>query len=80
VNLSIFLVAQDDRFFHNLDECAPKSLTVLGDARLLLARDLEKRFDVLVIDAFSSDAIPVHLITREAVDLYFRRLNEGGLL
>jgi len=56
--LSILLVAQDDRYLHYLDECALNSKTVLGGARLSLARDLEQGFDVLVIDAFSSDAIP----------------------
>ncbi len=57
---------------------------VLGDARLSLERELKahtpQRFDVLAIDAFSSDAIPVHLITREAVRLYMQHLAPGGIL
>ena len=80
IDASILTIARDDRYFHYLDECAPNSQTVLGDARLSLARDLDQRFDILVIDAFSSDSIPVHLITLEAIDLYFRRLNDEGLL
>jgi SAM-dependent methyltransferase len=52
----------------------------MGDARLSLAADDSERFDVLVIDAFSGDAIPIHLLTREAVALYFRRLKPNGIL
>jgi hypothetical protein len=57
---------------------------VIGDARLSLERELERgkpqRYDVLVIDAFSSDSIPVHLITREAVELFFEHLAPDGIL
>jgi len=53
---------------------------VLGDARLSLERDNEQRFDVLVLDAFSGDAIPVHLLTREAFDIYLQRLKPGGVI
>jgi SAM-dependent methyltransferase len=53
---------------------------VLGDGRLSLEREPAQAFDVLVIDAFSSDSIPVHLLTREAFAQYFRHLNEDGVL
>jgi SAM-dependent methyltransferase len=53
---------------------------VLGDARLSLEREPSQQFDLLVIDAFSSDSIPVHLLTREAFDLYARHLKPGGTL
>lgn len=52
----------------------------MGDARLSLMADDSEHFDVLVIDAFSGDAIPVHLLTREALALYLRRLNPDGIL
>jgi spermidine synthase len=52
----------------------------LGDARLSLERELAQNFDVLAVDAFSSDAIPVHLLTREAFALYFRHLKTSGVL
>jgi len=52
----------------------------MGDARLSLEADDAEHFDVLVIDAFSGDAIPVHLLTREAVALYLRRLKPDGIL
>jgi hypothetical protein len=52
----------------------------MGDARLSLAREENQSFDVLVVDAFSGDAIPVHLLTVEAFDLYFRHLKPEGVL
>ena len=51
---------------------------MLGDARLSLEREEPQQFDVLVVDAFSSDAIPVHLITNEAMAVYLRHLKPGG--
>lgn len=80
IDPSILAVALDNRYFHYLDECAPDSQTILGDARLSLSQAPDKQYDLLVIDAFSSDSIPVHLITREAMDLYFRKLENQGLI
>jgi SAM-dependent methyltransferase len=54
--------------------------TVLGDARLGLEREPPQQYDVLVIDAFSSDSIPVHLITREALAVYLRHMKPGGVV
>jgi spermidine synthase len=73
-------IARDPRLFTFLADCAPNADVVLGDARLSLARDSSERYGLLAVDAFSSDAIPVHLITREALDLYLDRLAEGGVL
>ena len=53
---------------------------IVGDARTSLAREEPQHFDVLVVDAFSGDAIPIHLLTREALDLYRRHLAPGGIL
>ena len=53
---------------------------VLGDARLSLEREPSQQFDVLAVDAFSGDAIPVHLLTREAYKLYWRHLKPDGVL
>ena len=50
---------------------------MLGDARVTLARS-PNRYDVLIVDVFSSDSVPAHLLTREALALYFARLNPGG--
>lgn len=70
--------------FSYLEHAAGTVEHVLGDARLSMERELgterQGRFDVLVLDAFSSDAIPVHLLTREALQLYLAQLKAGGLL
>jgi spermidine synthase len=75
-------VARDPRLFTYLDDCQKRGVElhmVLGDARLELARTPE-RYGLLVIDAFSSDAIPVHLLTREALELYREHLRPDGVL
>jgi hypothetical protein len=66
--------------FSFLEDCPATVEVVLGDARLSLEREPGQQFDVLVVDAFSSDSIPVHLLTREAFEIYFRHLKDTGLL
>ena len=53
---------------------------VLGDGRLSLEREPDQEFDVLLMDAFSGDSIPLHLLTREAMAIYMRHLKPGGVL
>jgi hypothetical protein len=65
--------------FHYLG-CARDASVALGDARLTLEREPPNNFDILAVDAFSSDAIPVHLLTREAFDLYWKHIRPGGIL
>lgn len=69
-----------DRTFTYLPDCAPGSPVHIGDARLELAKAPAGSFDILVIDAFSSDAIPLHLLTREALDIYRRALAPDGII
>jgi hypothetical protein len=69
-----------DGTFTYLRDCAPDARIVLGDARITLGEQEPGSFDVLVIDAFSSDAIPLHLITREAVEVYLRALSRDGVV
>ena len=78
--LGVEAIARNPQFFTYLHECRGRCRVVLGDARLSLARDGKERFDFIVLDAFSSDAIPVHLLTREALDLYLSRLEPHGVL
>lgn len=73
-------LARDPRYFTFLRDSPGDLRIVLGDARLTLASAPDASFDVLVLDAFSSDAIPVHLVTREALALYRRKLAPRGLL
>jgi SAM-dependent methyltransferase len=73
-------IARDPRYFTYLADSPAHIDIVLGDGRLSLARARDGSFNLIVLDAFSSDAIPVHLLTREAVALYFRKLAPGGTL
>jgi hypothetical protein len=66
--------------FSFLGHAAVTPDVVLGDGRLALAREPTARFDVLVIDAFSSDSVPMHLLTREAFQVYLDRLAPDGVL
>ncbi len=72
-------LAQDQRYFTFLTDSVVVPNLVLGDARLRLAQSAHP-YDLIVMDAFSSDAIPVHLITREAMQLYRHHLTERGLI
>jgi hypothetical protein len=66
--------------FRYLRDSRAKIELVMGDARLSLAAEAPQRYDVLVIDAFSGDAIPVHLLTTQALDLYRRHLQPNGIV
>ena len=73
-------IARDPRFFSYLRVCPGSFDVVLGDARLTLSRAAGERFGLIMADAFSSDAVPVHLITREALALYRSKLAEHGII
>jgi hypothetical protein len=73
-------IARDRRFFHYLEDCAPDAPVILGDARRSLREAPAGHYDLLILDAFSSDAIPLHLITREALALYLAKLAPGGVI
>lgn len=73
-------IAWNTDYFTYLSDCRAKVDVVLGDARLSLVDQPDGRFDVLILDAFSSDAIPIHLLTREALALYLKKLAPDGLL
>lgn len=66
--------------FFYLKESMGKAEVILGDARLSLEREPKNDFDVLAVDCFSGDSIPVHLLTKEAIQLYFQHLKPSGIL
>ena len=66
--------------FSFISQCAPDAEIILGDARLTLGDAIEPQYDVIVVDAFSSDAIPVHLLTKEAMATFLKRLADGGII
>ena len=73
-------LAVESGYFELMPRGAESIPIVLGDARLTLAEEPDGRFDLLIMEAYSSDAIPMHLLTREAVALYMDKLAEDGLL
>jgi len=73
-------IAQDPSLFTFMRDCTPWAGIVLGDGRLTMAKAPEHSYDLIVLDAFGSDAIPVHLLTREALQLYMSKLRPGGTL
>ena len=78
INPLVPIIARTQFTFVN--DCRGKLDIAMGDARLTLEREAPENFDVLAVDAFSSDSIPVHLLTREAMQLYFHHLKPDGIL
>ncbi len=73
-------IARNRAYFTYLEDCGARCQVVLGDGRLSLLQAPPQRYGLIVLDAFSSDAIPVHLLTREALSLYLTRLLPGGAI
>jgi spermidine synthase len=84
IDEDVVQIARDTRYFSYLSEAAVESEIVVGDGRLSLETELREgkaqAFDILVIDAFSSDAIPVHLLTKEAFEIYRQHLAPDGVI
>lgn len=78
INPMVLKLARE-RFFY-LSDTQAKLDIVLGDARLSLQQEDSQQFDVLLVDAFSGDSVPIHLLTREAFAAYFRHLKPNGVL
>jgi hypothetical protein len=73
-------LATDEELFTYLKDCKADYDIVLGDGRIEIAKAPDKEFDILVMDAFSSDSRPFHLLTREAISLYVRKLKDDGII
>ncbi|HEV7693451.1 MAG TPA: fused MFS/spermidine synthase [Hyphomonadaceae bacterium] len=73
-------VATNPAHFTFLSSCQPKADIVLGDARISLTNEPKDKFDLLLLDAFTSDSVPTHLMTKEAMQLYLSRLKPNGVL
>ncbi len=80
INPAMVRIARDPKLFTYLSGCKPDTRIILGDARLTIADMPDASYDLLFIDAFISHAIPVHLLTSEAMGLYLRKIKPHGLV
>jgi SAM-dependent methyltransferase len=81
IDPAVVEVARDPRYFTYVSACAGAPIgVVVGDARLRLREARDGAYDLITLDAFSSDAVPAHLMTREALALYLRKLAPGGVI
>ncbi|HEY8459434.1 MAG TPA: fused MFS/spermidine synthase [Blastocatellia bacterium] len=81
LNPEVIKIARNDDYFTYLSDCAGQGVRIVpGDARLKLREALDQSFGLIVFDAFNSDAIPTHLLTMEAIELYLKKLGGNGLL
>ncbi len=80
IDPAVVRLATSGQWFRYMPDCAPKARIVLGDGRLSIAKEPAASFDFLVLDAFASDSIPTHLITREAFKLYLDKLAPDGIV
>ena len=80
IDPAIVRIARDPNLFTFLSVCRPDVPIHLGDARLTLAQAPHAAYDLIIVDAFSSDAIPIHLLTREAMAIYLAKLNSHGMI
>jgi hypothetical protein len=80
IDPSVIEIARDPRRFAYVHACAPDLPIVLGDARLTLAHEPDRHYDLMIIDAYSSDSIPIHLATREAMAIYKAKIADDGVV
>jgi hypothetical protein len=78
IDQSMIDTARDPKYFRFVSACQPDLQPVLGDARLTFAKEPDRAYDLIVVDAYSSDAIPIHLATEEAMAIYKSKLSEHG--
>jgi hypothetical protein len=80
INPQVTKLAKDTQYFTFLKDCRAKVDIISGDGRLSLAKAADGYFDLILLDAFSSDSIPVHLLTTEALQLYLKKLQPHGII
>jgi SAM-dependent methyltransferase len=80
IDPTVINIAKDPKNFTFISKCQPNIDIAVGDARLTIAKEPDSSFDLFIIDAFSSDAIPVHMLTKEAVQLFLNKLKPDGVV
>ena len=76
----IISISSNPENFSFLHNCLPNADIAIGDARLTMAKEKPESFDLIIVDAFSSDAVPVHLLTAEAMRIYAQKLTPNGVV
>ncbi|WP_120496983.1 spermidine synthase [Kiloniella sp. EL199] len=74
------VMARDPELFTYMNECGKETDVIIGDARLSLKKIQNQSYDLLIADAFSSDSIPAHLLTKEAFDIYKNKIKDNGII
>ena len=80
IDPEVVRIAADPQYFTYLRDCGPSAGVVMGDGRLRLQQETADKFDLIVLDAFSSDSVPAHLMTSEALDTYLSKLKPDGVI
>ncbi len=80
IDQSMVDTARDPKYFTYVQNCQPDLKPVIGDARLTFAREPDGVYDLIIVDAYSSDAIPIHLATKEAMAIYKNKLSPQGVV
>ena len=80
IDQSMVDTAKDPKYFSFISKCEPDLKPVIGDARLTFAREPDGVYDMIIVDAYSSDAIPIHLATEEAMAIYKAKLAPQGVV
>ena len=80
IDPAVVRIAENPDYFTFLTECKGTYEVILGDGRLSLVRAPDHGYNLIMLDAFSSDAVPTHLLTLEAIELYLQKLDERGIL
>lgn len=78
IDQAVIDIAENEKYFTFLKNCPAKNRVILGDARLEIMKAPDGFYDLIIMDAFSSDSIPMHLLTHEALQMYFKKLSEKG--
>lgn len=80
INPQVVAIAENPNYFTYLSKCLPKAHIINGDGRLAIAKQPDAKYGAIVLDAFSSDSVPIHLLTREAFNIYTKKLAANGLI
>ena len=80
IDSDVVAIAKNPRFFTFLETCGTACSVIVGDGRLEIAKAPDQSYDLILLDVFSSDNIPPHIITKEAFEIYLRKLKPGGFI